>query len=110
MSDLNTYNSTEEKILRDYLALDRTKLANERTFLAYLRTVIGLVASAIGLIEVVSTAWANILGFIFLALAPVCLFTGIRHFVRVKAKLDTADPPKTPGAPGAPGGGALTTR
>jgi putative membrane protein len=91
MSDLNTYNSNEEKILRDYLALDRTKLANERTLLAYMRTVIGLVASAIGLIEIVDAAWANILGGGFLALAPVCLFFGIRHFIRVKAKLDMVE-------------------
>ena len=91
MADLNTYNSTEEKILRDYPALDRTKLANERTFLAYLRTVIGLVASAIGLIELVNALWANILGIFFLALAPVCLFFGIRRFVKVKAKLDMVE-------------------
>jgi putative membrane protein len=91
MSDLATYNSNEEKILRDYLALDRTKLANERTFLAYLRTVIGLVASAIGLIEIVSAAWANILGVVFLALAPVCLVFGIRQFAKVKTKLDTIE-------------------
>jgi putative membrane protein len=91
MSDLSTYNSDEEKILRDYLALDRTRLANERTLLAYLRTVIGLVASAIGLIELVNAGWANILGFVFLALAPVCLFFGILRFVKVKAKLDKVE-------------------
>jgi putative membrane protein len=91
MSDLNTYNTGEEKILRDYLALDRTKLANERTLLAYLRTVIGLVASAVGLIEIVGAAWASILGYVFLALVPVCLFFGIWHFTRMKTKLDKAE-------------------
>jgi putative membrane protein len=91
MSDLNTYSTDEEKILRDYLALDRTRLANERTLLAYMRTVIGLVASAIGLIGIVSAAWANILGIVFLALAPVCLFFGVLRFVRVKAKLDRVE-------------------
>jgi putative membrane protein len=91
MSDFTTYNSNEEKILRDYLALDRTRLANERTFLAYLRTVIGLVASAIGLIEIVSAGWANILGIVFLVLAPVFLFFGILRFVKVKIKLDKVE-------------------
>jgi putative membrane protein len=91
MSDLNTYNSNEEKILRDYLALDRTRLANERTFLAYLRTVIGLVASAVGLIEIVNAAWANIVGIVFLVLAPVCLFFGTMRFVKTKIKLDMAE-------------------
>jgi putative membrane protein len=91
MSDFNTYNTNEEKILRDYLALDRTKLANERTLLAYMRTVIGLVASAIGLIEIVDVGWAKVLGYIFLTLAPFCLFFGIWHFTKMKAKLDKVE-------------------
>jgi putative membrane protein len=88
MSDLHTYASTEEKILRDYLALDRTRLANERTLLAYMRTVIGLIASAIGLIEIINIPYARIIGMVFLALVPVCLFFGLFHFIKMKAKLD----------------------
>ena len=43
--------SREELILRDHLALDRTRLANERTLLSYLRTALMLmVAGAIELI------------------------------------------------------------
>ncbi|MDR0451122.1 MAG: DUF202 domain-containing protein [Treponema sp.] len=91
MSDYNTYNSGEEKILRDYLALDRTKLANERTLLAYFRSVIGLIASAVGLIEIIGVTWAKILGCFFLALVPVCLFFGIWHFARMKAKLNAVE-------------------
>jgi putative membrane protein len=91
MSDLNTYNSGEEMILRDYLALDRTKLANERTFLAYMRTVIGLVASGVALNEIVQIAWAHVLGWICLALAPVCLFFGVFHFIKMKLKMDKLD-------------------
>jgi putative membrane protein len=91
MSDLKTYNTNEEMILRDYLALDRTKLANERTLLAYMRTVIGLVASAFGMIEIIDVAWARNLGYVFLVLAPVCLFFGIWHFIKVKTKLDRAE-------------------
>ena len=34
--------TAEELILRDHLALDRTRLANERTLLAYLRTALML--------------------------------------------------------------------
>ena len=37
---------TEEMILRDWLARDRTVLANERTLLAYLRTTLMLWISA----------------------------------------------------------------
>jgi putative membrane protein len=78
-------------ILRDYLALDRTRLANERTFLAYMRTVIGLIASGVGLIEIVKMAWTTVLGWICLALAPVCFFFGVFHFIRMKRKMDKLD-------------------
>jgi putative membrane protein len=91
MSDLNAYNNSEEMILRDYLALDRTKLANERTLLAYMRTVIGLVASAFGMIEILDVAWARMTGYVFLVLAPLCFFLGIWRFLRVKMKLDKAE-------------------
>ena len=40
-------NVSEDLILRDELALERTKLANERTFLAYARTAIMLGISGI---------------------------------------------------------------
>lgn len=43
--DCNYYHQFQESdlILRDYLALDRTKLANERTFLAYIRTALAII-------------------------------------------------------------------
>ena len=37
--------TAEELILRDHLALDRTRLANERTLLAYLRTALMLIVA-----------------------------------------------------------------
>lgn len=62
-------------LLRDCLALDRTRLANERTLLAYVRTAFMLVvagATALKLFVdtpgVVITAWALIVsGFVGLA-------------------------------------------
>jgi len=41
----------EQPILRDRLALDRTKLANERTLLAYFRTALVLILSGITIIK-----------------------------------------------------------
>ena len=41
----------DQPILRDRLALDRTKLANERTLLAYLRTALVLVLSGVTLVK-----------------------------------------------------------
>jgi len=43
-----------KKILRDYLAIDRTKLANQRTILSFIRTSIMILASGITLIKFIS--------------------------------------------------------
>lgn len=52
MEDLHEYaDYSKELILRDRLALDRTKLANERTHLAYMRTVVSLIVAAITLYD-----------------------------------------------------------
>jgi putative membrane protein len=59
--------TAEELILRDHLALDRTRLANERTLLAYLRTALMLVVAGATAEKVmgdsptiVATGWAFI--------------------------------------------------
>ncbi len=46
-----TTKTTEKQalILRDKLALDRTRLANQRTLLSYVRTGIVIIATAIGI-------------------------------------------------------------
>ena len=38
-----------EIILRDILAIDRTRLANQRTLLAYIRTGLYFIATAVGI-------------------------------------------------------------
>jgi len=60
---------SEELILRDRLALDRTHLANERTLLAYVRTAFMLIVAGATAIKVlpddrliVGTGWALLAG------------------------------------------------
>jgi uncharacterized membrane protein YidH (DUF202 family) len=50
----------DELILRDELALERTKLANERTFLAYARTAIMLGISGGTVLKLFATSTAMI--------------------------------------------------
>lgn len=47
-----TYPQSEKIILRDYLAIDRTRLANQRTLLSFLRTALYLIISALAVLEV----------------------------------------------------------
>ena len=46
------YPSSEKIILRDYLAIDRTRLANQRTLLSFLRTGLYLVVSALAVVQI----------------------------------------------------------
>ncbi|MDR3201337.1 MAG: DUF202 domain-containing protein [Spirochaetales bacterium] len=91
MDEMKTYESGKEMILRDYLALDRTKLANERTLLSYIRMCVGLAAAGIGMIGILEMRWAHIVGICFWAGIPFTLGFGIRGFLRMKRKMDKLD-------------------
>lgn len=75
-----------EMILRDYLAMDRTVLANQRTLLAYFRTFIGLVASGIGIIKLLEVVVFNIIGWVFIGVAPFVLAMGIYQYKKFQRK------------------------
>jgi len=61
--------NSEELILRDHLALDRTRLANERTLLAYLRTALMLlVAGATAVKFVADSPGVVVTGWLFVGL------------------------------------------
>lgn len=47
----NAFESKDQIILRDHLALQRTKLANERTLLAYVRSSLYLIIAGIAFLE-----------------------------------------------------------
>jgi len=82
-------------ILRDYLALDRTKLANERTFLSYIRTFVSFLAMGFGLIKLTDDALYIYIGVVFCAISPVFLVIGVRRFLAVKKALMLVDEPIT---------------
>lgn len=63
----------EELILRDYLAIERTKLANVRTLFAYVRTALYLLTAGIGIFQIESISRLH-------SLAWVCVVAGILLF------------------------------
>ena len=79
---------SQNMILRDYLALDRTTLANERTLFSYVRTFVGLMSAGVGMVAVLDFTWTTILGLIFIASSPIILAIGIIRFSQIKKKLD----------------------
>lgn len=62
-----------ELILRDYLAIERTKLANVRTLFAYIRTSLYLLTAGIGILQIESISRLH-------WLAWVCIIAGIILF------------------------------
>ncbi len=77
----------ENLILRDVLAIERTKLANERTFLAYFRTAVVFFASGIGIISIHFFKKIDYIGYGLVFLSPFVLFWGIYRFVKVKKSI-----------------------
>ncbi|HUS90295.1 MAG TPA: DUF202 domain-containing protein [Phycisphaerae bacterium] len=87
-------------ILRDHLAIDRTKLANERTVLAYQRTAIMLLVSGITLVKVFYNDPAiRTLGVALLPLGLAVGGIGIVQFVRTRRRIAAAESTPPPEAP-----------
>ncbi len=50
------------QLLRNSLALDRTRLANERTLLAYVRTALAVLATGLGFTYLFPSVWGSATG------------------------------------------------
>ncbi|ELR73361.1 hypothetical protein C900_04213 [Fulvivirga imtechensis AK7] len=83
------FTAREEIILRDYLALERSKLANERTLLSYIRTSLYLALGGIAFLQLENFGNINWIGYIALALSITFLVTGIIRYHRFKRRLWT---------------------
>lgn len=81
------FQNEEDIILRDYLALERTKLANERTLLSYIRSSLYLLIGGIALIKLEGFESIKFLGYLSLMLTVVLFFIGIFRFRRLSKLL-----------------------
>lgn len=81
------YENKEEIILRDHLAVERTKLANERTLLSYIRTSLYLVLGGIAFLGMKDLEEIRNLGFLSLAISAVLLVIGIVRYLQLKRHL-----------------------
>lgn len=76
-----------ELILRDYLALERTKLANERTLFSYIRTSLYLLTAGIGIAEIKSMSHLDWLAWICMFSGVILFFFGLIRFCRMNKYL-----------------------
>lgn len=77
----------EDMILRDHLALERTRMANERTFLAYFKTSVVMFGTGIALVKVDILADFYGLGHFFVFGAPILLLFGIFQTLRIRRRI-----------------------
>jgi putative membrane protein len=86
--------NSEELILRDHLALDRTRLANERTLLAYLRTALMLVVAGATAVKFVGENDAVIVtGWVFIGLGILVAVIGAWRFLTMRRDINARRAP-----------------
>ena len=72
---------SDDLILRDELAIDRTLLANERTLLAYLRSGVALLIAGVSIVHFSQEGWFWVVG---IACIPIGIITGIVGVARYR--------------------------
>ena len=84
----------DELILRDHLALDRTRLANERTLLAYLRTALMLMVAGGTAVKFINESHAVIVtGWLFIVLGAVVGLIGAWRFIAMQRAINRRSGP-----------------
>lgn len=81
------FNNQEEIILRDYLALERTKLANERTLFAYIRTSLYLILAGMTMIQLRDLGSIQWIGIVSLVSSGIILIIGINRYFKLNKEL-----------------------
>jgi len=81
------FENKEEIILRDYLALERTKLANERTLFAYIRTALYLMLAGMTILQLNNFKAIHWIAFLTIGLSIIILIVGIWRYTKLNRQL-----------------------
>ena len=90
--DSNAFNNyslipTEDLILRDKLAIDRTILSNERTFLSYCRTGLALAVTGAGAIKFFPNSFFSVVGFVLIFFGVAVIIFGSLRTISMARKI-----------------------
>jgi putative membrane protein len=82
----------QQLILRDVLAIDRTRLANERTLLAWVRTAVMLLVSGMTLLKLFEGNWPlEILGAVLIPVALAAVAIGLWRYFQTRSLIEASD-------------------
>ncbi|MBN2425853.1 MAG: DUF202 domain-containing protein [Calditrichaceae bacterium] len=84
----DVFDTKEPIILRDYLALERTKLANERTLLAYTRTSLYMILGGIAFLQLRDFIEIRWIGYLAIGLSVVIVFIGVLRYFQIRIRLN----------------------
>lgn len=73
----------KDLVLREYLAIERTKLANERTLLTYIRTGLYFLVAGSTLGHLIDTVFWNMMGVPIIVIGVIIVALGVVRFIRV---------------------------
>ncbi|MDP5081126.1 MAG: DUF202 domain-containing protein [Winogradskyella sp.] len=81
------FNPDQKVILRDYLAIERTRLANERTLLSYIRSSLYLLLGSIALYQLKEFSNFEYLALTALIFSVIFFLIGVYRFTLLKRSL-----------------------
>lgn len=81
------FENKEEIILRDYLAMERTRLANERTFLSYIRTSLFFLTGGLTLLQLKDYGDIKWIGYVAVLISAVLIVVSTIRYYRLMKRL-----------------------
>lgn len=81
------FENKEKIILRDFLAMERTRLANERTLMAYVRTSLFFLTGGLTLLQFERFQNMFWLAYFAMVLSVVMMITGIYRYLRLNSRV-----------------------
>ena len=80
----------KDLVLREYLAIERTKLANETALLAYIRTGLYFLVAGSTLGHVIDSVFWNIAGTPLIIVGFIIMLVGLVRFSRLRRSIEAS--------------------
>ena len=78
----------DEKLIREHLALERTKLANERTLLSYIRASLYLFIGGLALLQIKDYEYIYWIAYLSFFICIVFITVGVTRYITLERKLN----------------------